>query len=65
MPNPAVRGVYRKGKVTLLEPAPTSDERAVLVVFLDDEQAEEAWRIRVRRSFLKGYAPRDKAYDAL
>lgn len=63
MPNPAVRGVYRKGKVTLLEPAPTAGERAVLVVFLEDD--DTAWRDRARRSFLKSYAPRDKAYDAL
>lgn len=63
MSNPAVRGVYRKGKVTLLEPAPTAGERAVLVVFLEDEDA--AWRDHARKGFLKGYAPRDKAYDAL
>lgn len=68
MAQPTIRGVYRKGRIRLLEPAPVSSDSPVLVVFLDNvsEDAErKAWLDATRRRFLKGYARRDSAYDAL
>ncbi len=68
MAQPTIRGVYCKGRVKLLEPAPVDSESPVLVVFLDkigDEEERQAWLKAARNRFLKGYARRDAAYDAL
>ncbi|GEM_PF-2538180 len=68
MAQPTIRGVYRKGRIKLLEPAPVDSESPVLVVFLDrigEEEERAVWLKAVRRRLLKGYARRDAAYDAL
>lgn len=68
MPQPTIRGIYRKGRIRLLEPAPVKTDSPVLVVFLEkigEGDEKQAWLTAARKRFLKGYARADSAYDAL
>ncbi len=73
----SVEGVYRDGKVELLEPAPTASEARVIVTFLPSENSvdlaargiapEQAADLRRRlRPFEEDWQrPEMDAYDAL
>ncbi len=65
MSQPTIRGVFKGGRVKLLEPAPVKGERPVLIVFLEKGDPESEWKDAARKNMLKGYARRDRAYDAL
>lgn len=65
MSQPTIRGVFQRGRVKLLEPAPVKGKRPVLIVFLDDGDPEAGWKDAARKNLLKGYARRGGAYDAL
>lgn len=66
MARATVRGVYRKGRIKLLEPPPEDSEGPVLVVFLDkidgvDEK--QPWLKTARKRPLKGCSLRDATFD--
>lgn len=74
----SVEGVYRKGRVELLEPAPTSSDARVIVTFLPEDGVvvdlasrgigpEQAAALRQRlKAFQEDWdRPEMDAYDAL
>lgn len=68
MAEAAIRGIFRKGRIRLLDPVPVDGETPVLVVFPDPargREARRAWLTASRQNFLEGYARGDAVYDRL